>query len=40
MVGRAVLAFLGAAFGIISVMLIGVSGGPLLVHAAAGAGGT
>ena len=40
MVGRAVLAFLGAAFGIISVMLIGVRGGPLLVPAAAGTGGT
>ena len=40
MVGRAVLAFLGAAFGIISVMLIGVRGGPLLVPAAARTGGT
>jgi len=40
MVGRAVLAFLGAAFGIISVMLIGVHGGPLLAPAAAGTGGT
>ena len=40
MVGRAVLAFLGAAFGIISVMLIGVRGGPLLAPAAAGTGGT
>jgi ubiquinone biosynthesis protein len=40
MAGRAVLAFLGAAFGIISVMLIGVRGGPLLVPAAAGTGGT
>jgi ubiquinone biosynthesis protein len=39
-VGRAVLAFLGAAFGIISVMLIGVRGGPLLVPTAAGTGGT
>ena len=38
MVGRAVLAFLGAAFGIMSVMLIGVRGGPLLVPAAAGIG--
>ena len=34
------LAFLGAAFGITSVMLIGVRGGPLLVPAAAGTGGT
>jgi ubiquinone biosynthesis protein len=40
MAGRAVLAFLGAAFGIISVMLLGVRGGPLLVPAAAGTGGT
>jgi ubiquinone biosynthesis protein len=40
MAGRAVLAFLGAAFGIISVMLIGVRGGPLLVPAAAGTGST
>jgi ubiquinone biosynthesis protein len=40
MAGRAVLAFLGAAFGIISVMLIGVRGGPLLTPAAAGTGGT
>jgi hypothetical protein len=40
MMGRAVLAFLGAAFGITSVMLIGVRGGPLLVPAAAGTGGT
>ena len=40
MVGRAVLAFLGAAFGIISVMLIGVRGGPLLAPAAVGTGGT
>jgi ubiquinone biosynthesis protein len=40
MVGRAVLAFLGTAFGIISVMLIGVHGGPLLAPAAAGTGGT
>ena len=40
MVGRAVLAFLGAAFGIISVMLIGARGGPLLLPAAAGTGGT
>jgi ubiquinone biosynthesis protein len=40
MAGRAVLAFLGAAFGIISVMLIGVRGGPLLVPIAAGTGGT
>src|SRR6516165_3654641 len=40
MVGRAVLAFLGAAFGITSVMLIGVRGGPLLAPAAAGTGGT
>jgi ubiquinone biosynthesis protein len=40
MAGRAVLAFLGAAFGIISVMLIGVRGGPLLAPAAAGTGGT
>src|SRR5215472_15412507 len=40
MVGRAVLAFLGAAFGLISVMLIGVRGGPLLAPAAAGTGGT
>jgi len=40
MAGRAVLAFLGAAFGIISAMLIGVRGGPLLVPAAAGTGGT
>ena len=38
MAGRAVLAFLGAAFGIMSVMLIGVRGGPLLVPAAAGIG--
>jgi ubiquinone biosynthesis protein len=34
------LAFLGAAFGVISVMLIGVRGGPLLVPTAAGTGGT
>ena len=40
MAGRAVLAFLGAAFGIMSVMLIGVRGGPPLVPAAAGIGGT
>jgi len=40
MAGRAVLAFLGAASGIISVMLLGVRGGPLLVPAAAGTGGT
>ena len=40
MAGRAVLAFLGAAFGIISVMLIGARGGPLLVPAAARTGGT
>ena len=40
MAGRAVLAFLGAAFGIISVMLIGVRGGPLLVPTATGTGGT
>ena len=40
MMGRAVLAFLGAAFGIISVLLIGARGGPLLVPAAAGTGGT
>ena len=40
MVGRAVLAFLGAAFGITSVMLIGVRGGPLLVPITAGTGGT
>jgi len=40
MAGRAVLAFLGAAFGVISVMLIGVRGGPLLAPAAAGTGGT
>jgi ubiquinone biosynthesis protein len=40
MVGRAVLACLGAASGVISVMLIGVRGGPLLVPTAAGTGGT
>jgi len=40
MVGSAVLAFLGAAFGIISVMLIGVRGGPLFLPTAAGTGGT
>ena len=40
MAGRAVLAFLGAAFGIISVLLIGARGGPLLVPTAAGTGGT
>jgi len=40
MTGRAMLAFLGAAFGVISVMLIGVHGGPLLVPTAAGTGGT
>jgi ubiquinone biosynthesis protein len=40
MVGRAALAFLGAAFGIISVMLIGVRGGPLFLPTAAGTGGT
>jgi ubiquinone biosynthesis protein len=40
MAGRAVLAFLGAAFGVISVMLIGVRGGPLLVPTTAGTGGT
>ena len=40
MAGRAVLAFVGAAFGIISVMLIGARGGPLLLPAAAGTGGT
>ena len=40
MVGRAVLAFLGAAFGITSVMLIGVRGGPLFLPGAAGTGGT
>jgi ubiquinone biosynthesis protein len=40
MVGRAVLAFLGAAFGVISVMLIGIHGGSLLVPTAAGTGGT
>jgi ubiquinone biosynthesis protein len=40
MVGRAVLAFLGAAFGIISVILIGVRCGPLFFPAAAGTGGT
>ena len=38
--GRAVLAFLGAAFGIISVMLMGVRGGPLLAPTAASTGGT
>jgi ubiquinone biosynthesis protein len=40
MVGCAVLAFLGTAFGIISVMLIGVRGGPLFLPAASGTGGT
>ena len=40
MVGRAVLAFLGTAFGIISVMLIGVRGGPLFLPTASGTGGT
>ncbi len=40
MAGRAVLAFLGAALGVISVMLIGVRGGPLFLPAAAGTGGT
>jgi ubiquinone biosynthesis protein len=40
MVGRAVLAFLGAAFGVMSVMLIGVHGGPLFFPAAAATGGT
>ena len=40
MTGRAVLAFLGAAFGVISVMLIGVHGGPLFRPSAAGTGGT
>jgi len=40
MTGRAVLAFLGAAVGIISVMLICARGGPLLVPPAAGTGGT
>lgn len=40
MVGRAVLAFLGATFGIMSVMLIGVRGGPLFLPSAAGTGGT
>jgi ubiquinone biosynthesis protein len=40
MVGRAVLAFLGAASGITSVLLIGARGGPLLLPAAAGTGGT
>jgi ubiquinone biosynthesis protein len=40
MVGRAVLAFLGTAFGIISVMLIGIRGGPLFLPTAAGTGGT
>jgi ubiquinone biosynthesis protein len=40
MVGRAVLAFLGAAFGVISVMLIGVRGGPLFLPTAARVGGT
>src|SRR5262249_32103930 len=40
MAGRAVLAFLVAALGIISVMLIGVRGGPLPGPAAAGTGGT
>jgi ubiquinone biosynthesis protein len=40
MVGRAVLAFLGAAFGVTSVMLIGVRGGPLFLPAAAGTAGT
>jgi ubiquinone biosynthesis protein len=40
MAGRAVLAFLGTAFGIISVMLIGIRGGPLFFPAAAGTGGT
>ena len=39
MVGRAVLAFLGAAFGVISVMLIGVRGGPLFRPRAAGTAG-
>jgi ubiquinone biosynthesis protein len=39
-VGRAVLAFLGAAFGVMSVMLIGVHGGPLFLPTAAGTGGT
>ena len=40
MTGRAVLAFLGAAFGVISVMLIGIRGGPLFLPTAAGTGGT
>jgi ubiquinone biosynthesis protein len=40
MAGRAVLAFLGAAFGITSVMLIGVRGGPLFLPTASGTGGT
>jgi ubiquinone biosynthesis protein len=40
MVGHAVLAFLGTGFGIISVMLIGVRGGPLFLPTAAGTGGT
>ena len=40
MAGRAVLAFLGAVLGIISVMLIGVRGDPPPGPAAAGTGGT
>ena len=40
MAGRAALAVVGTAFGIISVMLIGVHGGPLFRPSAAGTGGT
>jgi len=40
MVGRTVLAFLGAAFGVMSVMLIGVHGGPLFLPTATDTGGT
>ena len=40
MVSRAVLAFLGATLGIMSVLLLGIHTGPVLIPAAAGHGGT
>ncbi len=40
LVGRAVLAFLGAALGVMSVMLLGVRGGPVYLPASGQSGGT
>jgi ubiquinone biosynthesis protein len=40
MVSRAILAFLGAILGVMSVLLLGIRTGPILIPAAAGTGGT